>query len=231
MPAPVTGISERCYRPHPLTSVSRRDNRKCVVPAGRYGCVVCCIVLPGFRPWRDVGNLRGAICDLRFTICDLRGCIVTSRVPGGAGRGFRLLTAFATAEVLPWMQGIPPLTAFAAEWWGPPEGTGGDGRRGKKTPATARPSPPPISPFFSPLAAHHSAKRGSVERNLPNCGVRGTICDLRFTVYGLKYSVQFFILHSSFFILNCLIPSALLAAGVLDEALLLEFGDAAFDGA
>jgi len=27
------------------------------------------------------------------------------------------------------------------------------------------PQPVPISPFFSPLAAHHSAKRDSVERN------------------------------------------------------------------
>ena len=68
------------------------------------------------------------ICDLRFTTCDLRGCIVTSRVPGGAGRGFRL------------------LTAFAAEWWSPPKGTGGDWRRGKRLrqrhAPTRRPSPP-----------------------------------------------------------------------------------------
>ena len=35
----------------------------------------------------------------------------------------------------------------------------------EKAPATARPNPPPISPFFSPLAVHHSAKRDSVERN------------------------------------------------------------------
>ena len=76
--------------------------------------------------------------------------------PAGAGRGFR------------------SLTAFAAEWWGPPEGTGG-GRWAamEKAPATALPNPPPISPFFSPLAAHHSAKRDSVERNLR------AMCDLQ----------------------------------------------------
>ena len=36
----------------------------------------------------------------------------------------------------------------------------------EKAPATALPNPPPISPFFFPLATHHSAKRDSVERNL-----------------------------------------------------------------
>ena len=65
----------------------------------------------------------------------------------GIGKGFRL------------------LTSFAAEWWGPPEGTGGDGRRGKRLRQRHAPTRRP-SPFFSPrLRGHHSAKRASVERN------------------------------------------------------------------
>ncbi len=49
---------------------------------------------------------------------------------------------------------------------------GGEG----KGSGNGTPQPAAHLPFFSPLAAHHSAKRGSVERNLPICGVRFTIC-------------------------------------------------------
>ena len=69
----------------------------------------------------------------------------------GAGRRFRL------------------LTAFAAEWWGSPEGTGGDGRREES--ANAGVLPAAHLPFLSPLAAHHSAQRASVERNPPTNSV------------------------------------------------------------
>ena len=31
-------------------------------PCGTFRCVVCRIVLPGFRPCRDVGDVRGARC-------------------------------------------------------------------------------------------------------------------------------------------------------------------------
>src|SRR5574344_925633 len=89
-------------------------------PCGTSRLVVCRIVLPGFRPWRDVGDLRGTRC-VRIS-----------------------------AAVEP-----------------------------------------------------------------PHCG-------------GSTYVST---LHSSFFILNCLIPSPLPAAGMLDETLLLEFIKAATDGA
>ena len=97
---------------------------------------------------------------------------------------------------------------------------GGEG----KSSGNGTPQPAAHLPFFSPLVAHHSAQRASGERNLP-------IYDLKSKVLRLKSYV--FILHSPFFILNShrLISSVLLAAGVLNEALLLEFGDAAFDGA
>ena len=85
---------------------------------------------------------------------------------------------------------------------------GGEG----KGSGNGTPQPAAHLPFFSPLAAHHSAKRGSVERNLP-------IYDLKSKVLRLKSNV--FILHS-----HRLIPSALLAAGVLDETLLLEVQEA-----
>ncbi len=69
----------------------------------------------------------------------------------GVGRRFRL------------------LTAFAAEWCNPPEGTGGDGRREES--ANAGVLPAAHLPFLSPLAAHHSAQRASVARNpLTNSG-------------------------------------------------------------
>ena len=97
-------------------------------------------------------------------------------------QGIPPLTAFAAAEVLPRMQGVPLLTAFAAEGWGGAGGNRGRWAAREKTPATARSSPPPISLSSPrlwrtiPLVAHHSAKRGSVERNLP-------IYDLRLTTY------------------------------------------------
>ena len=78
---------------------------------------------------------------LRAKFCGMVG-------PVRIGKGFRL------------------LTAFAAEWWGPPEGTGGDGRREGSANAGALPAAAHLS-FLSPLAAHHSAKRASVERNPP----------------------------------------------------------------
>ena len=143
-------------------------------PCGTLRFVVCRIVLPGFRPWRDVGaRARCEVCedirrgraatlwrffliyDLRFAICGVRGDI------RGGG-------------VLPRMQGIPPLTAFAAEWRGPPEGTGGRWAAREKAPATARPSPPPIS-LFSPRL------RRTIPRNASSLsGIsRFAICDLR----------------------------------------------------
>ena len=55
---------------------------------------------------------------------------------------------------------------------------GGEG----KGSGNGTPQPAAHLPFFSPLAAHHSAKRDSVERNLRvMCDLRGAICDLRFT--------------------------------------------------
>ena len=73
----------------------------------------------------------------------------------GGGRGFRL------------------LTAFAAEWWGSPEGTGGDGRRvGTRRYRSLFPRRP--SPPSSPrLRGHHSAQRASVERNLLHTSRQG----------------------------------------------------------
>ena len=51
---------------------------------------------------------------------------------------------------------------------------GGEG----KGSGNGTPQPAAHLPFFSPLAAHHSAKRVIVERNLP-------ICDLRFAICGV----------------------------------------------
>ena len=104
--------------------------------------------------------------------------------PAGGNRGFRLLTAFA-AE---WWgspegaggsacslrsRGFRLLTAFAAEWWGSPEGTGGDGRRvGTRRYRSLFPRRP--SPPSSPrLRGHHSAQRASVERNLLHTSRQG----------------------------------------------------------
>ena len=50
------------------------------------------------------------------------------------------------------------------------------------------PQPAAHLPFFSPLAAHHSAKRASGERNLPICGVRFAICEVRCMI-GVLYSL------------------------------------------
>ena len=114
-----------------------------------------------------------AFFDFRFTICDLRGIRGYPPRLSQAGRGFRC------------------SLRSQRNGGGRRRKQGGRWAAREKTPATARPSPPPISPFFSPLAAHHSAKRGSVERNLPICGVRFAICEVRFTkkVYGLKFQV------------------------------------------
>ena len=56
---------------------------------------------------------------------------------------------------------------------------GGEG----KDSGNGTPQPAAHLPFFSPLVAHHSAKRGSVERNLPIYDLRFTRYDLRGTVY------------------------------------------------
>jgi hypothetical protein len=44
-----------------------QGQQKMCRPCGTFRCVVCRIVLPGFRPWRDVGmyDVRRAIYDLR----------------------------------------------------------------------------------------------------------------------------------------------------------------------
>ena len=82
---------------------------------------------------------------------------------------------------------------------------GAGGNRGEmggegKDSGNGTPQPAAHLPFFSPLAAHHSAKRGSVERNLP-------IYDLKSKVLRLKSYV--FILHSPFFILHSQLPYTL----------------------
>ena len=108
------------------------------------------------------------ICGVRCTIYDLR----FTRYKGIS----------TTAEVLPWMQGIPLLTAFAAEWRGPPEGTGGDGRRGKRLRqryAPPRRPSPPSSPRL----------RRTIPRNAPalsGISSRCTTYDLRFAIYDLR---------------------------------------------
>ena len=123
---------------------------------------VCRIALPGFRPWRDVGDLRRARC-----------VRISAEVEPPHCDGS---TAFAAAEVLPRMQGIPQLTAFAAEWWGPPEGTGGgDGRRGGACRCRSlfprRPSPP--VPSGRP---HHSAAN-AVSSGIP-CLLGSAVVDI-----------------------------------------------------
>ena len=61
---------------------------------------------------------------------------------------------------------------------------GGEG----KDSGNGTPQPAAHLPFFSPLVAHHSAKRCSVERNLPICGVRFAICEVRCMI-GVLYSL------------------------------------------
>ncbi len=61
---------------------------------------------------------------------------------------------------------------------------GGEG----KSSGNGTPQPAAHLPFFSPLAAHHSAKRGSVERNLPICGVQFAICEV-WCMIGVLYSL------------------------------------------
>jgi hypothetical protein len=110
-------------------------------PCGTFRCVVCRIVVPGFGPWRDVGDLQGARCVRISAEVEPPQCgVIVVEPPQCDGS-----TAFAAAEVLPRMQGVPLLTAFAAEWWGAAGGNRGRWAAREKAPATARPSPPPIS--------------------------------------------------------------------------------------
>ena len=102
-----------------------------------------------------------------FLICDLR-------FAGYEG-------IFAASEVLPRMQGVPLLTAFAAEWWGAAGGNRGRWAAREKTPATARPSPPPISPSSPRLWR-------TIPRNAPAVSgisrFAGAICEVRCMIGG-----------------------------------------------
>ena len=78
-----------------------------------------------------INTIRSVVMERLYATRHLGEMLLTAShhasCPAGAGRGFR------------------SLTAFAAEWWGPPEGTGGRWAAMEKAPATARPNPPPIS--------------------------------------------------------------------------------------
>ena len=145
-----------------------QGQQKMCRPCGTSRLVVCRIVLPGFRPWRDVGmdDVRRAICDLRGT----RGYPPRPRSCRGCKRFRRLLRSQRNGGGRRREQG---------EMGGEGKGSG-----------NGTPQPAAHLPFFSPLAAHHSAKRGSVERNLP--------------IYDLKSKVLR--LHSPFFILHSQLP-------------------------
>ena len=92
---------------------------------------------------------------------------ITPRVPqvlaGDSARSLRSQRPRSSRN----RQEIPLAHCVRSGMVKPAEGNrGGRWAAREKAPATALPNPPPISPFFSPLAAHHSAKRDSVERNL-----------------------------------------------------------------
>ncbi len=151
-------------------------------PCGTFRCVVCRIVLPGFRPCRDVGDVRGARCVMISAEVEPPQCgVIVVEPPQCDGS-----TAFAAARSCRECRGFRCSLRPQRNGGGRRREQGEMGGEGKGS-CNGTPQPAAHLPFFSPLAAHHSAQRASGERNLP-------IYDLKSKVLRLKSNV--FILHS-----------------------------------
>ena len=61
------------------------------------------------------------------------------------------------------------------------------------------PQPAAYLPFFSPLAAHHSAKRVIVERNLPICDLQGCSSRLRLVRDSVELAINISIITQFFY--------------------------------
>ena len=119
------------------------------------------------------GLVRGAGCVMISAEVEPPQCgVIVVKPPQCDGS-----TAFATARSCLERRGFRCSLRSQRNGGGRRREQGEMGGEGKGS-GNGTPQPAAHLPFFSPLAAHHSAKRGSVERNLP-------ICDLRFAGYGV----------------------------------------------
>ena len=137
--------------------MSRRDNRKCVVPAGRYGSWYAASF---YRASVPGGTWEWTMYDVRFATYEVQGDIHHGRGPAVDARGS---AAYCVRSGMAGAAG---------------------GNRGRwaargKAPATARPSPPPIS-LSSPRL------RRTIPRNaVALSGIsRFAICEVRCMIRG-----------------------------------------------
>nr|MCR5549417.1 hypothetical protein [Bacteroidales bacterium] len=144
-----------------------------------FRCVVCRIVLPGFRPWRDVGDLQGARCVMISAEVEPPHCGVIVVEPSQCDGS----TAFAAARSCQGCRGFRRSLRSQRNGEACRREQGEMGGEGKDS-GNGTPQPAAHLPFFSPLAAHHSAKHGSVVRNLPICDLRFAICEVRCMIGG-----------------------------------------------
>ena len=160
--------------------------------------MVCRIVLQGFRPCRDVGDLRGARCvRISATVeppqcgvivveppqCDGSTAFATARSCQGC-RGFRRSLRSQRLRSCLECRGFRCSLRSQRNGGGAPEGTGGDGRRGKRLRQRHAPARRP-SPFLLPACGAPFRLWRTIPRNAAALsGIsRFTICDLRLTTY------------------------------------------------
>ena len=117
-----------------------------------------------------INTIRSVVMERQYATRHLGEMLLTAShhasCPAGAGRRFRSSLRSQRPRSSRKRQGIPLAHCVRSGMVKPTGGNRGEmGGEGKGS-GNGTPQPAAHLPFFSPLAAHHSAKRDSVERNL-----------------------------------------------------------------